>query len=159
MLQIKCCIVDDCRIYLRDGKHGLSQAKSWLHFFQLSLFTLVCYSILATPSKWQIWPGHLFICYVYKSSLVFISLCLFTDNILVKNNICVLFLFCKCEYLSWRHHLTTAALNTLKLRQNDHHFIDKMSRLIFLYENCCILIQISLGFAPSGSINDRHWLK
>ena len=39
------------------------------------------------------------------------------------------------------------------MRQNGHNFADNILKLLFLYENCCILIQISLKFLSKGAIN------
>ena len=33
--------------------------------------------------------------------------------------------------------------------------LDNILKLIFLYENCCLLIKISLKFVPKDSINNR----
>ena len=46
-------------------------------------------------------------------------------------------------------------LNTLRPRQNGRHFADDMFECIFLNENVCILIEISLKFVPKGSINNN----
>ena len=40
----------------------------------------------------------------------------------------------------------------LGLRQNGLHLPDNIFKLIFLLENYCILIQISLEFIPTGPI-------
>ena len=45
-------------------------------------------------------------------------------------------------------------LNTLRPRQNGHHFADDVFKCIFLNGNLWILIKISLKFAPKGSINN-----
>ena len=37
-------------------------------------------------------------------------------------------------------------VNTLRPEQNGWHFVDNILKLIFLHENCCILIRISLKF-------------
>ena len=44
--------------------------------------------------------------------------------------------------------------NTLRLRQNDRHFPDNISKGIFLNENIWISIEISLKFVPKGAINN-----
>ena len=44
--------------------------------------------------------------------------------------------------------------NTLRPRQNGHHFTDDTSKCIFLNENGRISIEISLEFVPKGSINE-----
>ena len=43
--------------------------------------------------------------------------------------------------------------NTWRQRQNIRHFADDIFKLIFLNENCCILIQISLKFVLRVQIN------
>ena len=48
----------------------------------------------------------------------------------------------------------SAALNTLKPRQNGRHFADDTFKRIFLNKNVEISIQISLTFVPKGSINN-----
>ena len=45
-------------------------------------------------------------------------------------------------------------LNTLKLRQNDRHFTDKICKCIFLKENVWILLKISLKFVTKVRINN-----
>ena len=61
--------------------------------------------------------------------------------------------------LFW-HHWTAVALsnfisfNTLRLRQNGHHFPDYIFKWIFLNENVWISINISLKFVPRGPINN-----
>ena len=45
-------------------------------------------------------------------------------------------------------------LNTLRPRQNGHHFAADIFKCIFLNENDWILIKISLKFVPSGPINN-----
>ena len=44
--------------------------------------------------------------------------------------------------------------HTLKPRQNGRHFSGVIFKFIFLYENWCALIQISLKFVPKGPINN-----
>ena len=44
--------------------------------------------------------------------------------------------------------------NTLRLRQNGHHFLDDIFKCIFLNENDWILIKISLKFVLKGPINN-----
>ena len=41
-------------------------------------------------------------------------------------------------------------LNTLRPRQNGHHFADDIFKCIFLNENVLIAIKISLKFVPKG---------
>ena len=43
-------------------------------------------------------------------------------------------------------------VNTLRPRQNGRHFPDDIFNCIFLNENVCILIKISLKFVPKGPI-------
>ena len=45
-------------------------------------------------------------------------------------------------------------VNTLRPRQNGHHFADDIFKCIFIYEKFCILLQISMKFVPKGSINN-----
>ena len=45
-------------------------------------------------------------------------------------------------------------LNTLRPRQNGHHFADDIFKCIFLNENVWIQIKISLKFVPKGPINN-----
>ena len=45
-------------------------------------------------------------------------------------------------------------VNTLRPRQNGHHFADNIYRCIFLNENVWIPIKISLEFVPKGPINN-----
>ena len=49
--------------------------------------------------------------------------------------------------------LCSMLLNTLRPRQNGRHFLDDIFKCIFLNENVCIAIKISLKFVPSGPIN------
>ena len=44
--------------------------------------------------------------------------------------------------------------NTLKMRQNGHHFADQPLKRIFLNETVVILIRISLKFVPKGPIKN-----
>ena len=45
--------------------------------------------------------------------------------------------------------------NTLRLRQNVHHFPDDIFEVIFLNGNCCISIQIWLKLVPKGPISNK----
>ena len=45
-------------------------------------------------------------------------------------------------------------LNTLRPRQNGHHFAEDTFNRIFVNENVTILIEFSLKFAPKGPINN-----
>ena len=68
-------------------------------------------------------------------------------------------------YDRWRTNITIKLLigcvyekyhqiNTLRPRQNSHHFPDDISKWIFLNENAWISIKISLKFVPRGPINN-----
>ena len=46
-------------------------------------------------------------------------------------------------------------VNTLRPRQNSRHFAADIFKVIFVYENYCILNEISLAFVPCGSINNK----
>ena len=45
-------------------------------------------------------------------------------------------------------------VNTLRLRQNDCHFADDISKCIFFYENIWISIKISLKFVSKGPMSN-----
>ena len=45
--------------------------------------------------------------------------------------------------------------NTLRPRQNGCHFPDNIFKVIFFYENCWVLFQISLKYIPNGAINNN----
>ena len=45
-------------------------------------------------------------------------------------------------------------INTLRPKHGGH-FADDSFKLIFLYENCCILTQISKRFIPKNLINNK----
>ena len=53
-------------------------------------------------------------------------------------------------YLLWVHGI----FNTLRPRQNGHHFADDNFKCIFFNENVRISIEISLKFVPKGGINN-----
>ena len=55
-------------------------------------------------------------------------------------------------------HLSASMSYTWRPWQNGHHLADNIFRIIFLYENCWIFIQISLMFIPKGLINNKHIL-
>ena len=55
-------------------------------------------------------------------------------------------------------HLIVLHLNTLGPRQNGRHFADDTFKCIFLNENVCILIEISLKCVPKGPINNMSAL-
>ena len=46
-------------------------------------------------------------------------------------------------------------VNTLRLRQNRHHFADDIFRCIFVNGKFCILIKILLKFVPKGSMDNK----
>ena len=52
----------------------------------------------------------------------------------------------------WSSHLG-GGFNTLRSRQNRHHFADNIFQCVFLNENCCILIELSLKFVTKCSIH------
>ena len=45
-------------------------------------------------------------------------------------------------------------VNTLRPRQNGHHFPDDIFKCIFLNENVWISVKILLKFVPKGAINN-----
>ena len=55
-----------------------------------------------------------------------------------------------CQWCSWACRL----LNTLRPRQNGHHFPDDIFKCIFLNGNVWIPIEISLKLVPKGPINN-----
>ena len=63
----------------------------------------------------------------------------------------MLAIFSKCE---WVIAYSTAAVNTLRPRQNGLQFADDIFKCIFFNENVWIAIRISLGFVPKSPIND-----
>ena len=63
---------------------------------------------------------------------------------------CILNVVCKVVAIFFRPQW----VNTLRPRQNGHHFADDTFIRIFLYENVRILIKISLKFVPKGPINN-----
>ena len=54
-----------------------------------------------------------------------------------------------------KSHSTKITFHTLRLGQHDCHFVVNIFKQIFLNENCCILIKISLKFVDKGIINNR----
>ena len=48
--------------------------------------------------------------------------------------------------LCLKFNIQNCSLNALRWRQNGHYFPDDIFKQIFLNENCCILIKISLKF-------------
>ena len=53
-----------------------------------------------------------------------------------------------------RYESVQPLLNTLRPRQNGHHFTDDTFNRIFVNENVRISIEFSLKFVPKGSINN-----
>ena len=51
--------------------------------------------------------------------------------------------------IAWQRH----TINTLRPRQNGHHFPENIFNCLFLEENVWILIKISLKFVPKGPIS------
>ena len=47
-----------------------------------------------------------------------------------------------------------ARFNTLWPRQNGCHFTYNIFKRIFLNENCCVLMKISLKFVPQSPVNN-----
>ena len=54
------------------------------------------------------------------------------------------------HYVTWR----MSVINTLRPRQNGRHFADDIFKHIFLNENVCISIKISLKFVLKGPISN-----
>ena len=46
-------------------------------------------------------------------------------------------------------------INSFPPEQNGLHFADDIFKCIFVNENACILIEISLNFVPKGSIDNK----
>ena len=73
------------------------------------------------------------------------------------NVITVLF----CFVLVWLYEnvivIKRRVHSTLSAKQNGRHFTDIL-KYIYLYENCYILIQISLKLVPSGPVNNKPTL-
>ena len=44
----------------------------------------------------------------------------------------------------------------LRLEQHGCHFADNIFKQIFLNENCCILIEISLKFVPEARVSESR---
>ena len=61
-----------------------------------------------------------------------------------------------CRANSLKHVCITRpqCVNTLRPRQNGHHFTDDTFKRIFVNENVGVLIEISLKFVPKGPINN-----
>ena len=63
-----------------------------------------------------------------------------------------------CNLHLWYDHKAATShhnkVNTLRLRQNGHHFADNIFKCIFLNKKVGILIIISLKFVPRGRINN-----
>ena len=58
------------------------------------------------------------------------------------------------QMLSTNHAIKFCLFNTLRPRQDGHHFVDDIFKCIFLNENVWIPIKISLKFVPKGPINN-----
>ena len=58
------------------------------------------------------------------------------------------------EIILHRHLMDKKLFNTLRPRQNGHHFPDDIFKWIILNENVWISIDISLKFVPRGPINN-----
>ena len=56
--------------------------------------------------------------------------------------------------LQWHPIVCWQLFNTLRPRQNGRHFTDDIFKCIFLSENICISIKISLKFVPNGPITN-----
>ena len=54
----------------------------------------------------------------------------------------------------WETWLVKWAFNTLRPRQNEHHFADGILKCIFLNENAWISLKIPLNFVPKVRINN-----
>ena len=54
----------------------------------------------------------------------------------------------------WKGAILLYPVNTLRPRQDGRHFPDDIFKWIFLNENVCISINISLKFVPRGPINN-----
>ena len=59
---------------------------------------------------------------------------------------------------AWLHtYLKIDNLNSSSPEQNSRHFTDGIFKCIFMNENVCILIQISLKFVPEGLTISQNW--
>ena len=64
-------------------------------------------------------------------------------------------LICFSSGFFWGIHANSlCTVNTLRPRQNGRHFADDIFRRIFLNENVCISLKISLKFVPKVRINN-----
>ena len=54
------------------------------------------------------------------------------------------------------HPIQVIAINTLRPGQNGHRFADNISKCIFLNENVCILIKMSLKFFLKDVVDNSH---
>ena len=57
-------------------------------------------------------------------------------------------------HMSHSFTVSVSSLNTLRPRQNGHHFADDTFKRIFFNENVWVSIKISLKFVPKGPINN-----
>ena len=73
-----------------------------------------------------------------------------------SNNVVNMMLQYNDTYISWEqfYKCNFHQINTLRPRQNGHHFADNIFKCIFLNENVWIPIKISLKFIPKGPINN-----
>ena len=64
----------------------------------------------------------------------------------------------------WHHHtrlicpsnlIAVQSINTSRPGQHSGQFAHSIIEFIFLYENCCILILITLKYVPKGSIDNK----
>ena len=66
--------------------------------------------------------------------------------------------YIKLDTTNWRHwsagNQPAGRLNTLRPRQNGHHFPDDIFKWIFLNQNIWISLKIPLKFVPRGPINN-----
>ena len=68
----------------------------------------------------------------------------------------ILILRCQCQvctilYAFQSNQVQGVKVNTLRLRQNGHHFSEDTFKCIFLNENIWILLNISLKFVPKAN--------
>ena len=97
-----------------------------------------CYSALISSASWS----HVFrqSCALWSWQIMWLVGMTYVD----------ILLFCAISLVATLWSLT----NTLRLRQNGRHSPDDIFRCIFLNENVCSLINISLKFVPKGQINN-----
>ena len=49
-------------------------------------------------------------------------------------------------------------IKTFKPKQNGHHFVDHILKVIIVNKNCNFLIHVSLKFVSQSTINDKQTL-